>query len=322
MYNVTQSKRTPSEVPEEELEAYGILKKEMIATYYLPWLTSGFVTLQQYLDNIILNEEKQYATNQAKIKAKSCSERVEAHTEDGLADVMVGNYGQFIVFPLIIIFLRMTYGLLIEKEKRIREGMRIMGMRDISFYLSWIIFYMIKYTIISLIVTIILVTVIFSHSNFFVVFLWHWLFCWSLIFQSIFVSTFFTRAKMGNIVAMVFFFLMFICVFLVNNNTVSERDKALFSFSSQLAISFGGDLFTLVEDESMGITFSNLTMKVENYRISTAYLMTLANILIFFVLSFYFDQVIPNEWGLKKHPLFFLDCILKKKAKPQQPQPQ
>lgn len=75
---------------------------------------------------------------------------------------------------------------------------------------------------------------------------------------------------------------MFICVFLVNNNTVSERDKALFSFSSQLAISFGGDLFTLVEDESMGITFSNLTMKVENYRISTAYLMTLANILIFF----------------------------------------
>lgn len=60
------------------------------------------------LDNIILNEEKQYATNQAKIKAKSCSERVEAHTEDGLADVMVGNYGQFIVFPLIIIFLRMV----------------------------------------------------------------------------------------------------------------------------------------------------------------------------------------------------------------------
>lgn len=48
---------------------------------------------------------------------------------------------------------------------------------------------------------------------------------------------------------MVFFLLMFICVFLVNNNTVSEKNKTLFSLSSQMAISFGGDLFTIVESE-------------------------------------------------------------------------
>ena len=46
----------------------------------------------------------------------------------------------------------MCYGLLIEKEKRIREGMKIMGMTDFSFYFSWISYYLIIYTIISLLV--------------------------------------------------------------------------------------------------------------------------------------------------------------------------
>ena len=61
-----------------------------------------------------------------------------------------------IVLPLIIVFLRMTYGLLQEKEKKIKEGMKIMGMNDSSFYLSWLIYYEIIYFIISLIVSAIL----------------------------------------------------------------------------------------------------------------------------------------------------------------------
>ena len=50
----------------------------------------------------------------------------------------------------------MCYGLLIEKEKRIREGMKIMGMSDLSFYLSWILYYLIIYTSISALVAAIL----------------------------------------------------------------------------------------------------------------------------------------------------------------------
>ena len=59
----------------------------------------------------------------------------------------------YIVLPLIIVFLRMTYGLLQEKEKKIKEGMKIMGMNDSSFYLCWMIYYELIYLIISLIVS-------------------------------------------------------------------------------------------------------------------------------------------------------------------------
>ena len=82
--------------------------------------------------------------------------KVPAHKKDDLYTILNGKTGSLIVLPLIILFLRMTYGLLQEKEKKINEGMKIMGMNDSSFYLSWLIYYEIIYFIISLIVSYIL----------------------------------------------------------------------------------------------------------------------------------------------------------------------
>lgn len=72
--------------------------------------------------------------------------------------------------------------------------MKIMGMHDSSFYLSWIIHYMIVYAITSLLIAFELKTSVFPNSDFFVLFVWYYLFCLALIFQSLFVTVFFTKA--------------------------------------------------------------------------------------------------------------------------------
>jgi len=41
----------------------------------------------------------------------------------------------------------MSYALLIEKEKKIKEGMKIMGLKDSSFYASWMLHYLMIYTV-------------------------------------------------------------------------------------------------------------------------------------------------------------------------------
>jgi ATP-binding cassette subfamily A (ABC1) protein 3 len=50
----------------------------------------------------------------------------------------------------------MTYALLYEKEKKLKEGMKMMGLNNSSFYLSWMITYLIVYTIISIIASLLL----------------------------------------------------------------------------------------------------------------------------------------------------------------------
>jgi ATP-binding cassette subfamily A (ABC1) protein 3 len=42
------------------------------------------------------------------------------------------------------------------------------------------------------------------------------------------------------------------------------------------------------------------------------------NMFFWMFLSLYLDQVFPNEFGQKKHPLFFLECLWKKKQRVQE----
>ena len=37
--------------------------------------------------------------------------------------------------------------------------------------------------------------------------------------------------------------------------------------------------------------------------------MDIISIFVFLVLGLYIDQVVPNEFGAKRHPLFFLPCL-------------
>lgn len=88
-----------------------------------------------------------------------------------------------------------------------------MGMRSSSFYLSWIIQYIIIYTAIAILIAIGLNITVFKLSSVIYLFIWFWLFSISLIFQSLFITSFFTRSKLGTIVAMLFFLFLYMIDF-------------------------------------------------------------------------------------------------------------
>ncbi|EGR32681.1 hypothetical protein IMG5_074470, partial [Ichthyophthirius multifiliis] len=232
--------------------------------------------------------------------------------QDELITYLKGQMGVFLVLPLIVTFLRMCSGILTEKEKKIREGMKIMGMSNFSFYSSWISWYLMTYTIISLIVSAILKATIFKQSDYLLIFVWHWLFCVSLIIQSIFITSFFSRAKLGNIISMVFFLVMFMIKFIIGNSNLPLNIKVGASLSSHTSFSLASDIFLLVENQGYGITWSSGSKMVDNFSIGISMGMCILNIFIFAILSWYCEQVIPNEFGKKKHPLFFITCLFKK----------
>ena len=41
--------------------------------------------------------------------------------------------------------------------------------------------------------------------------------------------------------------------------------------------------------------------------------MLIVDMVVYFLLYIYLDQVLPNEYGTHKHPLFFIQCLWKKK---------
>jgi ATP-binding cassette subfamily A (ABC1) protein 3 len=102
---------------------------------------------------------------------------VEPHIKDNMPSFLTGQMGFYLILPQIILFLRMVQGLLVEKvisnfyrkEGKIKEGMKMMGMSNSSFYLSWIITYEIIYFLVSLMVAGLLKARIFRNSDFLVI---------------------------------------------------------------------------------------------------------------------------------------------------------
>lgn len=77
---------------------------------------AGFYTLQNLIDNIVLQTFQ--ATGY--IQAEVSSQQIKAYDYDNFVNVAQYNIDFFTLLPLVIVFTNLLYKLLIEKEKKIR----------------------------------------------------------------------------------------------------------------------------------------------------------------------------------------------------------
>jgi len=263
---------------------------------------SGFLSLQNFIDNLIL--QKETSTSSAKIESTITSRTVEAYTEDNIASNLKGQVSMFIALPLLLPYLRFMNGILTEKEKKIREGMKIMGLRNSAFYLSWFITYFIIFTITSVLVAGALMS-LFKLSSWILIFLWHWEFCMALMAMGFLISTFFSRAKVGNVAGFV------IALFLSFFQSAASNDSSsgtLFgiSFAPQTSVGLGADHILDLETARVGLTSDTVDLKIYSYQMTYHYIVMLLDVVIFVILGAYLDAVLPSEFGIQKHPLFCL----------------
>ncbi len=115
--------------------------------------TKGFLALQNWIDNLALKERSPTAS----ITPRVTSMKSKAHSIDRFIERIQQTTDFYLVLPLIGIYAGLIKKLLMEKELRIREGMKMMGMTNLSFYLSWIITYFIMMFIVSLSVSYIVI---------------------------------------------------------------------------------------------------------------------------------------------------------------------
>ena len=84
--------------------------------------------------------------------------------------------------------------------------MKIMGLTDTAYFLSWITHYLMVFTVIATINTIQLKYTAFQYSNVFLVFAWLMLYYIVNMAKAMFISSLFTEAKYGVTVAIVLYF--------------------------------------------------------------------------------------------------------------------
>jgi ATP-binding cassette, subfamily A (ABC1), member 5 len=103
---------------------------------------------------------------------------------------LVMALSQFITYLLILI--------VGEKEKHIKEGLKIMGLRDSVFWLSWFIIYGAFVAFLSLVSVVLLFSLgVFQFTNYFPVFLLILLYSLSVILIGFMITPFFDSSRVS-----------------------------------------------------------------------------------------------------------------------------
>lgn len=215
----------------------------------------------------------------------------EAYTYDVLYTNIVGSLGILILLPLLLIYLRQTSTMLNEKETKVRESMSIMGMKTGYYYFTWFVRYFAVYFVMHIICTIIFVRQL-PNVPFYIPFILFLLFDIVLIVQNFFIQVFLSRAKIGVVIALLFFVIQYVISFLSTNSdnpTLSVNSGLSIIPHAALIIAFN----TLVYADSNQITPS-FSGELNNYVVGYALISFILNILFYLILTWYLDQVVPN----------------------------
>ncbi|XP_064325807.1 phospholipid-transporting ATPase ABCA7 [Phalacrocorax carbo] len=197
-------------------------------------------------------------------------------------------------------------GVVHEKETRLKETMKTMGLSSGILWLSWFLSSFIPFLLSSaLLVLILKLGNILPYSDPAVIFLFLGTFSVATISQCFLISTFFPRANLASACGGIIYFSLYLpyvlCVAWRDHITFPLR--VLVSLLSPVAFGFGCEYFSLYEEQGVGIQWHNLgTSPVpgDPYNFATAMGLLLLDASLYGLATWYVEGVFPGQYGIPK----------------------
>ncbi|CAL8357983.1 unnamed protein product [Merluccius merluccius] len=198
-----------------------------------------------------------------------------------------------------------------EKEARLKETMRIMGLDNGILWLSWFIS-----SLIPLLVSAGLLVLLLKKGNLLpysdpgVVFLFLGSFAVVTIMQCFLISTVFARANLAAACGGIIYFTLYLpyvlCV--AWQDYIGFGAKVFASLLSPVAFGFGCEYFALFEEQGVGIQWSNLVsspLEEDDYSLTTSIILMYCDSVLYGIMTWYIEAVFPGQYGIPR-PWFFL----------------
>ena len=216
--------------------------------------------------------------------------------------------GYMIPFFLIIAYMcplcLYVYRMVGEKESKAKEGMKIMGLGEDIYFLSYFIQYFIITLFDSIINTIIL-SFIFTKVPFY--FLFVILILWTLdLFAMIyFFQSFLDSTRVALIISLLIYFATYFLSMACMDEGAATGLKIGMSILPPVCIELGIVLLGKFESHFKQFHATDYTKIYTNYSIFYMNLMQFIDFFLFLFLGYYLQNVLPHEFGIRK-PINFI----------------
>ena len=196
-------------------------------------------------------------------------------------------------------------GIVSEKEAKLREGCKMMGMSDSALIASWYITYGVVFTAISLIITVLCKTSLFANSSAGYLFTLYFTFGMSALSLCWAISTLFSKAKLAAIVGSTLFVAGIFPYFSVNAQTEPVSSKTAAALLSPTAFGLALDIISSLEGNGVGIRPDTaFDDGYTGYTFAGALTMIVFDAFLYAFIGWYLNHVFPQEYGQQKVPWF------------------
>lgn len=279
----------------------------------------GFVWLQDLIDRAIID----YHSNATVLEPGTYLNQMPYPC------YMIDNFLQMIqhVMPLclsisfIYTVSMLTQTIVYEKEQRLKEVMKIMGLNNSVHLFAWFITYFLQFTLIMSIVTFILhFGKILTHSNPWLILLLLEIYACATICFSFLISSLYSKAKLAAACAGILYFLSYVpCMYISIREDVAYElipwwTKTIACMLSTSAFGIASKYIAFYENDGAGLQWANIDKSpVENdeYNCWNAVLVMIADCFLYLLLAWYIENVnpsygIPLPWNYPFKVSFFL----------------
>ncbi|XP_050394470.1 ATP-binding cassette sub-family A member 2 [Patella vulgata] len=201
-----------------------------------------------------------------------------------------------------------------EKEQRLKEVMKMMGLSNAVHWFAWFISYWIQMTITVIILTMMLkFGHVLAHSSGWLIFVVLELYVVAVISFSFLISVLYSKAKVAAACAGIIYFLSYVpyMYIAIKEDIAGDRMPGVFKsiacLFSTTAFGLGAKYFAFYEEMGVGVQWDNFyisPVEDDEFNLFIVMLMMILDCFIYFFLVWYIEHVYPGSYGLPK-PWYF-----------------
>uniref|UniRef100_A0A674F5W8 P-type phospholipid transporter n=1 Tax=Salmo trutta TaxID=8032 RepID=A0A674F5W8_SALTR len=259
----------------------------------LRYIWGGFAYLQDMMDHGIIRAH----TNKSQPLGVFAQQMPYPCYVDDVFIQSIGNMlPMFLVLPFMYIVCMTIKGLVLEKAQGTQNG---------TFWVAWFtknfVLLLVPCTIISVMVK---YGKVLQYSDPSVIFVFMLVFCMATIMECFFISVFFSKANLAAACGGLIYFVLYLPHLLCYawRDVLGFQVKISVSLLSCVAFGYGCENFAKYEEQGIGIQWSNIAQNPEGDRYSfiVSIIMMLIDALIYWLLTWYIENVFPGQYGIAK----------------------
>ncbi|XP_028395322.1 ATP-binding cassette sub-family A member 3-like [Dendronephthya gigantea] len=271
---------------------------------------AGFLLTQYAVDRAII---KQFGPIPATVLMQKFP--FPSYVKDAFILIIQQFMPNFFVIAFIYTALVIVRSIVYEKEKRLKETLKMIGVDN---WLHWVAWYI--QSLIICLICIIIMTLMFTikfndhgkvinQSSPTVFFVFLLLYIHSGIMFCFFLSVFFSKASTAAAGGGILWYLTFIPFFFIaqSYDEMSLSLKAATCLIPNLGMALGSIVIGKFEGTGIGVHWDNLSKGAsvdDDFSLGIVFIMMIINSIIYGILTWYIENVFPGEFGTPK-PCYF-----------------